>query len=68
MVFIVVAMVPSMEAEDMLLTSAPTADQPIRDEAVPEHTPPTVNVEPVSTRIDKWPVICHKNFLFFQFV
>ena len=67
MVFIVVAMVPSMEAEDMLLTSAPTADQLIRDEAVPEHTPPTVNVELVSTCIDKWPVICH-NFLFFQFV
>ena len=47
--FIVVATVPSMEAEDMLLTSSTAADQPIRDEAVPEHIPPTVNVEPIST-------------------
>ena len=48
-IFIAVAMVPSLEVGDILLTSVSTAAQSARDEPVPEHTPPTVVIEPVSS-------------------
>ena len=42
-------MVPSLEVGDILLTSVSTAAQSARDEPVPEPTPPTVVIEPVSS-------------------
>ena len=42
------AIVPSLEVGDMLLTSATTGDHSARDESLPEFIQPTVHVEPVS--------------------
>ena len=42
-------MVPSLEVGDMLLTAVSTAAQSVRNEPVPEPTPPTVVIEPVSS-------------------
>jgi len=51
-VFTVVAMVPSLETGDILLMTATTADQFVRDEPPPlEPAPPTLTVEPVSANM-----------------
>lgn len=46
----VVAMVPSLESGDMLLTAVTTDDQPTRDQPPPATVPapPTLTVQPVS--------------------